>query len=90
MSTSHPWTVFAASGEKYAWCTTFEDAVKHATTAGAGARIEGPWRDLLALVTPATGALAEVEAALLAAVKRNDTPSVIAFASALNALRPTR
>ena len=91
MSTSHPWTVFAASGEKHAWCTTFEDAVRFAVKAGEGATIEGPWLELLA---PATGALAEVEAALLAAVKRNDAPTVIALAAALTALRtnpaPTR
>lgn len=94
MSSSHPWTVFAASGEKYAWCTTFEDAVKHAAKAGEGAKIEGPWMERLVLATPATGALAEVEAALLAAVKRNDGPTVIALAAALTALRtnpaPTR
>lgn len=89
MSSSHPWTVFAASGEKYAWCTTFEDAVKHAAKAGEGATIEGPWMERLVLATPATAALAEVESALLAAVKRNDMPAVIALAHALTALRAT-
>lgn len=85
---SHPWTVFAASGEKFAWCITFEDAVRFATQTGPGARIEGPWKELLTLrpEVALTEAVRTVQDALLAAVGRSDMPAVIALTHALTAL----
>lgn len=87
---SHPWTVFAASGEKFAWCITFEDAVRFATQAGPDARIEGPWKELLTLRPEAalTEAARTVQDALLAAVRRADMPAVTALTHALTALTP--
>lgn len=45
-SPTHPWVVHTGSVATTAWCTTFADAVRFAAVA-PGARIEGPWMELL-------------------------------------------
>lgn len=44
-----PWVVHTGAVATTAWCVSFEDAVRFATQAGPGARIEGPWKELLTL-----------------------------------------
>lgn len=87
-----PWVVHTGAVATTAWCVSFEDAVRFATQAGPGARIEGPWKELLTLrpEVALTEAARTVQDALLAAVGRGDMPAVIALTHALTALTPPR